>query len=82
MKSGIQPNRDGMKNVPASYKRNRFMKKLTIYKITFESCWKSLPLGQKFEIDTCEIAKTLSLQIQVSNSRFFQLVLAKILGRL
>ena len=62
MKSGIQPNRDGMKNVPASYKRNRFMKKLIIYKITFESCWKSLPLGQKFEIDTCEIAKTLPLQ--------------------
>ena len=51
-----------MKNVPASYKRNKLMKKFIIYKITFEWCRKSLSLGQKFEISICEIAKTLSLQ--------------------
>ena len=80
--SGIQPSRDGMKNVPALYKRNKFMKKFIIYKITFEWCWKSLPLGQKFEICTCKIAKVLPLLKYNThkNSRFFQLVLAKILG--
>ena len=38
-------------------------------KIAFEWCWKSLSLGQKFEISTCEIAKNNKHK----NSRFFQL---------
>ena len=79
--SGIQPSRDGMKNVPALYKCNKFMKKFMIYKITFEWCWKSLSLGQKFEICTCKnskIAKTLPLQNIIQKFKIFSI--AKILG--
>ena len=51
-----------MKNIPASYNCNKFMKKFFIYKITFEWYWKSLSLMQNLEISTCEIVKTWSLQ--------------------
>ena len=69
----------GMKNIPASYKRKKFMKKFIIYKITFEWCWMSLSLGKKFEISTCEIAKTLSFQ-NLIRTKVFSISFSKDFG--
>ena len=58
------------------------MKKFIIYKITFERCWKSLSLGQKVRnlyMQNCESTTFVKYNTH-KNSRFFQLVLAKILG--
>ena len=47
----------GMKNIPASYKRKKLMKKFIIYNITFEWCWMSLSLGKSLKLVHVKLQK-------------------------